>query len=238
MPAPKPRETLSAADKDRLARQLAPRIKAIALHFKARLPGHVDLQELISSGAVGLMEAMEKFTPERGIRFETFAEARIRGAMLDTLRGMDWYSRGLRGRIKKLQTIMLEYERSHGHAPSRQALQELCDIPEEDLECALEALNAQVVLSLEAIQETCGVPEDAVSPEAQVAHQELIDKVAGLVDKLTFKEKMVLGLYYIEELNMKEIAQVLDITEGRVSQLHSQATRKLRSWFCETYGNF
>ncbi|MDK2873466.1 MAG: polymerase sigma factor FliA [Desulfomicrobiaceae bacterium] len=238
LPAPKPREALSPADKDRLARQMAPRIKAIALHFKARLPGHVDLQELISSGAVGLMEAMEKFTPERGIRFETFAEARIRGAMLDALRGMDWYSRGLRGRIKKLQTIMLEYERCHGHVPNRETLQELCDIPEEDLECALEALNAQVVLSLEAIQETCGTPEDATSPEAQVAHQELIDKVAGLVDKLTLKEKMVLGLYYIEELNMKEIAQVLDITEGRVSQLHSQATRKLRSWFCETYGKF
>ncbi|MBZ4685403.1 MAG: polymerase, sigma 28 subunit, FliA/WhiG [Desulfomicrobiaceae bacterium] len=238
LPAPKPREALSTADKDRLARQMAPRIKAIALHLKARLPGHVDLQELVSSGAVGLMEAMEKFTPERGIRFETFAEARIRGAMLDALRGMDWYSRGLRGRIKKLQTIMLEYERRHGHAPNRETLQELCDIPEEDLESALEALNAQVVLSLEAIQEACGTPEDATSPEAQVAHQELIDKVAGLVDKLTLKEKMVLGLYYIEELNMKEIAQVLDITEGRVSQLHSQATRKLRSWFCETYGNF
>ena len=236
--APKTWKDPLPADKDLLARHMAPRIKAIALHLKARLPGHVDLQELISCGAVGLMEAMEKFSPDRGIRFETFAEARIRGAMLDALRGMDWYSRGLRHRIKKLQTIMVEYEREHGHTPHRETLQKLCDIPEEDLECALEALNSQVVLSLEAIQETCGVPEETASPEAQVAHQELIDKVAGLVDKLTLKEKMVLGLYYIEELNMKEIAQVLDVTEGRISQLHSQATRKLKQWFLETYGNF
>lgn len=231
---------LSQADKDRLARQFAPRIKAIALHLKARLPAHVDLQDLVSSGALGLMEAMDKFDPSRGVRFESFAEARIRGAMLDELRGMDWYSRGLRHRIKHLQSAMVAYERRHGHAPSREELCSLCDIPEEELESTLEALQAQVVLSLEAIQETCAgsTPEGGPCPEAQVARQELIDKVAALVDKLTHKEKMVLGLYYVEELNMKEIAQVLGITEGRVSQLHAQAARKLKQWFLHDHGTF
>ncbi len=241
LPAPNGRgKALSQAEKDQLARQFAPRIKAIALHLKARLPAHVELQDLISSGALGLMEAMDKFDPSRGVRFESFAETRIRGAMLDELRGMDWYSRGLRHRIKQLQSAMVEYERHHGHTPSRAELCTLCHMPEGDLESALEALEAQVVLSLEAIQETCSgtPPEGTPSPEAQVARQELIDKLADLVDKLTHKEKMVLGLYYVEELNMKEIAQVLDITEGRVSQLHAQAARKLKQWFLQSHGTF
>ena len=233
-----PGEKLEAAAKDRLARQFAPRIKAIALHLKAKLPTHVELQDLVASGAVGLMEAIDKFQPQRGVRFETFAEARIRGAMIDSLRSLDWFSRGLRHKIKKLQSIITDYERCHGQTPTREALQDLCDLPARELEDALEALQAQVVLSLEAIAETCGLEhaEEGPTPEARVAHHELIDKVASLVDKLTHKEKMVLSLYYVEELNMKEIAQVLEITEGRVSQLHSQAIHKLRQRFLEHYG--
>ena len=232
--------SLSPADKDRIARAFAPRIKASALHLKAKLPAHIELSDLISAGTLGLMEALGKFRPDLGIRFETFADNRIRGAMLDELRRMDWFSRGLRQKIKKLEHVIREFEQENGHTHSRSDLIEPTGQSRLDLAATLEALNSQIILSLEAIQdhgEQVGEGRTHREPFAIAAFQDIIDKLAHLIDRLGEREKLVLSLYYTEDLNMKEVASALDITEGRVSQLHSQALGKLKQMFMREYGD-
>ncbi|MGE4442979.1 MAG: FliA/WhiG family RNA polymerase sigma factor [Desulfomicrobium sp.] len=231
---------LDSAHKDGIARAFSPRIKIIALHLKAKLPGHIELSDLISAGTLGLMEALGKFQPELNIRFETFADSRIRGAMLDELRRMDWFSRGLRQRIKKLEQIIRGFEQENGHAPSRDDLLELTGQDRHELEATLEAVNSQIILSLDAIQDQWNQPGDGRNqrePFAAVAFHDIIDKLGHLIDRLNEREKLVLSLYYTEELNMKEVALALDITEGRVSQLHSQALGKLKKMFAREYGD-
>lgn len=232
--------SLGPSHKDRIARAFAPRIKIIALHLKAKLPSHIELSDLISAGTLGLMEAFGKFQPELGIRFETFADSRIRGAMLDELRRMDWFSRGLRQRIKKLEQIIRNFEQENGHAPSRSDLLELTGQDREELEATLEAVNSQIILSLDAIQDQwsqAGDGHDHREPFASVAFHDIIDKLGHLIDRLNERERLVLSLYYTEDLNMKEVALALDITEGRVSQLHSQALGKLKKMFQREYGD-
>jgi len=231
--------SLHPADKDRIARAFAPRIKIIALHLKAKLPAHIELLDLISAGTLGLMEALGKFQSDLGIHFETFADNRIRGAMLDELRRMDWFSRGLRQKIKKLEHIIREFEQVNGHPPSRNELVELTGQSRLELEATLEAVNSQIVLSLDAIQDYGDQPGEGRNhqePFTSVAFHDIIDKLGHLIDRLNEREKLVLSLYYTEELNMKEVALALDITEGRVSQLHSQALAKLKKMFVREYG--
>lgn len=231
---------LNAVQKDQVARAFAPRIRAIALHFKARLPGHVEVAELMGAGALGLMEALNNFQPAVGVRFETFADNRIRGAILDELRRMDWFSRGLRQKIKKLEQVIREFEQENGEAPSLAELSDITGQEREELEATLEALNSQIVLSLEGIQEQGLEPGDRHNwkdPAGTVLAQDIIDKLTHLIDRLTERERLVLSLYYTEELNMKEVGAALDVTEGRVSQIHSQALGKLKKMFQQQHGN-
>lgn len=231
--------SLSPAQRDQIARACAPRIKVIALHLKAKLPSHVELGDLVSAGTLGLMEALGKFQAGLGIRFETFADSRIRGAMLDELRRLDWFSRGLRQKIKKLEHIIREFEQENGHTPTRSDLLERTGQDRLELEETLEALNSQFILSLDAIQDASVQASEnrhLQEPFAVAAFHDIIDKLGHLIDKLNEREKLVLSLYYTDELNMKEVAAVLDITEGRVSQLHSQALGKLKKMFMRHYG--
>jgi len=231
---------LDSAEKDLIARSFAPRIKIAALHLKAKLPAHIELSDLISAGTLGLMEALGKFRPDLGIRFETFADNRIRGAMLDELRRMDWFSRGLRQKIKKLEQAIRTFELEHGRTPSRNELLKMTGQDRHELESTLEALNSQIILSLEAVHEhgeQPGEDRNYREPFASVAFHDIIDKLGHLIDRLNEREKLVLSLYYTDELNMKEVAAALDITEGRVSQLHSQALGKLKQMFMREYGD-
>ncbi len=235
-----PFATLPPARKDHIARAFAPRIKIIALHLKTKLPAHIELADLISAGTLGLMEALGKFQPGLGIRFETFAESRIRGAMLDELRRMDWFSRGLRQKIKKLEHVIREYEQENGQTPTRQDLEKITGQHRSELESTLEALNTQIVLSLDSVQEnfvTNGREDTRQEPYSMVALQDIIDKLAHLINRLGEREQLVLSLYYTEELNMKEVALALEVTEGRVSQIHSQALAKLRKMFHQQHGS-
>jgi RNA polymerase sigma factor FliA len=211
----------------------APMIKILALRMKAKVPQHVELAELISAGSLGLIEALEKFKPDLRIKFETYAENRIKGAMLDELRRMDWFTRGLRQRVRLLEDSVRKVEQFTGHAPSFQELQSITGLSIKDIEQGLEALQNQICISLEAVEEGLLRSQDNKEndPFFHTLNQELIDKLAQLIDELTPRERMVLSLYYVEELNMREAALVMDITEGRVSQLHSQALAKLRKKF-------
>lgn len=221
-------------DKDEVVRHYSPKIKIMALRLKAKLPQAVELGELMSAGSLGLMEALQKFNPALRIKFETYAESRIRGAMLDELRRMDWYSRSLRQRIRLIEHTVREIEQDTGRPATTQELAKRTGLSEKDVDMGLEMIQNQLCLSIDSLSEYLSSGKEGdreYDPYQNAAFQELIDKVTGLIDELTPREKLVLSLYYAEELNMRETAEVMEITEGRVSQLHSQALSKLRKRF-------
>ncbi len=232
-----PWESFSPAEQESVVRHYAPKIRFLALRLKAKLPRSIELGELISSGTLGLMEALGKFRPQLGIRFETYAESRIKGAMLDELRRLDWFPRSLRQRVRVLDEAMRKVEHEQGRQATEDELQKITGLDMRDVRQGLEALQTQLWISLDAIQDTIsGEGPEGGEPFRSTALQELVERVAPLIDRLTPREKLVLSLYYTDELNMRETAEVMGITEGRVSQLHSQALSRLRKEFHNLYG--
>jgi len=232
-------EDFAPADQEHIVRHYAPKIRFLALRLKAKLSRAVELGELISAGTLGLMEALGKFQPKLGIRFETYAENRIRGAMLDELRKLDWFPRSLRQRVRQLDGLMRDFEQQHGRSPTEEELQHASGLQLKEVRQGLEALQNQFCLPLDIIQENLSHDSglaDAGEPFQSAATQEMVSRVASLIDTLTPREKLVLSLYYSDELNMRETAEVMGITEGRVSQLHSQALCRLRREFQQQYG--
>jgi len=206
--------------------------------MKSKLPQNVELGELISAGSLGLVESLGKFRPELKIKFETYAENRIKGAMLDELRRMDWFSRGLRQKVKTIENAIREIEHVTGEKPTSAQIEEATGLSAKEVQQGLEALQNQLCVNLDAFNDN--IPSNSDSqlddePFQNTLFQETVDKVADLIDNLTPREKLVLSLYYGEELNMKETSEVMEITEGRVSQLHSQALKKLRKMFHDKY---
>ena len=231
-------DEFTPGQQESIVRHYAPKIRFLALRLKSRLPRSVELSELISAGTLGLMETLGKFRPQLGIRFETYAENRIRGAMLDELRRMDWFPRSLRQRVRILDEAIRSIEHEHGRQATEEELQERTGLAAHEVRQGLEALQNQLWVSLDSIQDSVtaeGV--DTPEPYAATALRELVERVAPLVETLTPREKLVLSLYYTEELNMRETAEIMGITEGRVSQLHSQALLRLRRNFLGKYGD-
>jgi RNA polymerase sigma factor for flagellar operon FliA len=225
--------------REEIVRHFAPKIKILALRLKAKLPQSVELGELISAGALGLMEALGRFRPELGIKFDTYAENRIKGAMLDELRRMDRFSRGQRHRIRALEEVIRRLEHENGESPSLEALADAAGLSIREVSQSLEALQNQLCISLDSITENLSsFKKNQIEnePYKSTEFKELVDKLAGLIDDLTPREKLVLSLYYGEELNMRETSEVMGITEGRVSQLHSQALARLRQKFKTEFG--
>ncbi len=227
---------LSSGQKDEIVRAYAHKIKINAARLKNRLPRHVEVNELVSAGTLGLMEALGNFDSKHGIKFETFADNRIKGAMLDELRKMDWFSRGLRKKVKRLEECIRDFEQNSGKQPTSVEIKSITGYTITEIEEGMVALQNQICLSLEAVQEnfTLAGEQDIYSePQLSAIFNDLVDKVAKIIDKLTEKERLVLSLYYDDDLTMKEVARVLEITEGRVSQLHSQAIGKIQKKFSE-----
>lgn len=232
-------EDFQPVQQERIVRHYAPKIRFLALRLKAKVPRSVELGELISAGTLGLMEALGKFRPQLGIRFETYAENRIRGAMLDELRRLDWFPRSLRQRVRALDETMREFEHKHGRAATEEELQRATGYDLREVRQGLEALQNQLWISLDAIQDNVSgdTPDIGGEPYVKTALRELAERVAPLIETLTPREKLVLSLYYVDELNMREAAEVMGITEGRVSQLHAQALSRLRKTFIHLYGD-
>ena len=165
-------------------------------------------------------------------------EQEIRAAMLDELRRLDWFPRSLRQRVRVLDEAMRQVENLEGRPATEEELQHLTGLELREVRQGLEALQNQLWVSLDAIQDTfAGDAQGGEGePYRRTALRELVERVAPLIDTLTPREKLVLSLYYTDELNMRETAEVLGITEGRVSQLHSQALSRLRRQFVSRYG--
>src|ERR671919_681046 len=200
--------------RERLVVAYSPLVKFVAGRTGARLPSHVDQADLISYGMIGLAEAMERFEPSREIRFETFAMQRIRGAIIDELRSLDWVPRSVRSRARDIEAANSKLEHELGRAPTDAELAERLKISEDELQESL----------LHTIED-----ESAPDPQAALDTTEVKDRLQDAIQDLPERETLVIALYYFENLTLREIGEVLGVTESRVSQLHSKAVLRLRS---------
>ncbi|GAB4361704.1 MAG: FliA/WhiG family RNA polymerase sigma factor [Deltaproteobacteria bacterium] len=224
------------ADREEIIREYLPMVKYLAGVLRMRIPPHIEMDDLVSSGVVGLLNAIDRFDPARGIKFRTYAEFRIRGAMLDYLREMDWFPRSARKSATLLQQAYTDLEHRHGKPPSDREVADHLGWTLESLHRELAALSGLTVFSLDAQPD--GDSEDAVyrilakaameeSKEEELL-RELRDILGRSIDDLPEKEKTLIALYYYEDLTMKEIGSALSLGEARISQLHSQAILRLR----------
>lgn len=225
-------------EQERIVRNYAPRIRYIALRLKSRMPAHVDLGDLVSAGTLGLLDALGKFRPDLAVRFETYADSRIRGAMLDELRRLDWMPRKLRAKMRLVEDAMGSLESQKGRCATEEELHAATGLPIKDVRDSLVAIHSGICLSLELLPEQSveDFPASTGQPQSEVVLRDLASKLVTLVDGLTEREKLVLSLYYVEECSMREVARILNISEGRISQLHTDLLHKLKRRFLERYG--
>ena len=227
-------------DKDRLILEYASVIKYIAQRIATRLPPHVSVDDLINAGVIGLIDAIEKFDSSRDNTFKTYAEFRIRGAMLDELRGLDWVPRSVRQKEHALDRAYEELERRYGRSATDEEVATLLGIELEDFYTWLGQVKGVSLLSLETLgmRSSDGesinfleiLPSDEMNGPAQLLlANRLKTIIARAIEDLPYQEKVVVSLYYYEELTMKEIGKVLEITESRVSQIHTKAIFHLRT---------
>jgi len=228
------------AGREQLILEHLPQIKYIAHRISTKLPSHVELNDLVSAGVLGLLDAVEKFDPSRGVKFKTYAELRVKGAILDSLRNLDWAPRSLRKRSKDLEKTYKELEQRLGRpATDKEVSDELGITLDEFYELIdqIKGLNLGSFHDLAPQEDDRnGEPLVKYIPDAPqmdpffvFQKSELRDLLAGAIDTLPKKERLVVSLYYFDELTMKEIGKVLGVNESRVSQLHTKAMLRLRT---------
>lgn len=221
--------------REKLILEYAPLVKIIAGRLSMYLGYNVEYEDLVSYGIFGLIDAIDKFDYGKGIKFETYASLRIRGSILDQIRKMDWIPRSLRQKQKRLETAMSELETELGRAPSDEELAEKLEITVDEL-CNWEGQSmSSTMMSLdECIDQGVELKETAVNnsrfdtPDQVIEQEEVKRILAETLETLTDKEKKVILLYYYEELTLKEISLVMEVSESRVSQLHTKGLQKLR----------
>lgn len=221
-------------DRENLITSHLPKVKYIADRMAAKLPASVERDDLYGAGVIGLIDAVERFDATRGIAFTTFAEMRVRGAILDNLRALDWASRGTRRKAREVQEVYSQIEQEKGASATEEEVAEKMCISLADLRETLQDLRGLNITDLDepeengltALETIC---DRAASPLEQYEETDRRKRLAAAIEKLPERERQVVALYYVEELNMKEIGTVLEITESRVSQLKSQAVVRLRS---------
>jgi RNA polymerase sigma factor FliA len=208
-------------------------VKRIAYHLLARLPASVDVADLIQAGSIGLLEAARNYNGERGASFETYAGIRIRGAMVDELRRSDWAPRSVHRRLREISQTIHTLEQAGGQAPRDAAIAARMGLDLAEYHEAVQDAARCQVLSLDAPVDDEGhareVADQAGSPLDTLQNEEFREALAEAIGALPEREKLVMSLYYDNQLNLREIGQVLDITESRVCQIHGQALLRLRS---------
>jgi RNA polymerase sigma factor for flagellar operon FliA len=235
------RDSGSKISKDKLLVEYAHLVKYIAARIMINLPKHVDSNDLISAGIMGLIKAVETFEPERGFKFETYAGHKIRGAILDELRALDWIPRSVRQKSRELQRVFAKLENQLGRIPYDDEVCEEMGISLEEYENLLSEVTPTTILSLEESMPDRGSDAKEIklidtiedpgseNPLKEMGFTEVKNILKSAIADLSEKEKLVVALYHYEELTLKEIGVVLDLTESRVSQIHSKAILKLRS---------
>lgn len=223
--------------------QYAPLIKYIASRLALRLPSHISLDDLISSGIIGLIDAIYKFDPSKNISFKTYAEFRIKGAILDELRSLDWIPRSVRKKSHILEKAYADLEKNLGRPAEFEEVSHALGLELEEFHQLLDETKPVSLVDIEgiwkAVRNAPELPihdlpeilldESVRDPFLALYFSELQDVMVKAIDALPDKEKLLISLYYYEELTMKEIGQIMGYTESRISQLHTQAMFRLRA---------
>ncbi len=223
--------TQQALSPEELVHQHAPLVKRIAYHLLARLPASVQADDLIQAGLIGLLEAARHFDPSQGASFETYAGIRVRGAMLDEIRRYDWMPRSVHRKARAIAEALRDIEQREGRDAEDKEVAAKLGMSLAEYHQALQDATAGRLFSLdgedgEQLSDT--LSDGRAGPEEQMEQQDLKRAVADCIGTLPERERLVLALYYDEELNLKEIGEVLGVSESRVCQIHNQALMRLR----------
>lgn len=225
------RSAQRAADADVVTRH-SELVRRIAHHLAARLPASVDVDDLVQAGMIGLIEAARHYDASQGAAFETYASIRIRGAMIDEIRRGDWVPRSVHRRVREAAEATRRIEQTSGRAANATEVAAALEMPLDDYHKLMEGAARGHLLSLDAHVEDEGEPRIAdggPTPERRLAREQFNAELATAIDGLPEREKLVLSLYYEQELNLREIGAVIGVTESRVCQIHGQAMVRLRA---------
>ena len=235
------KRTGDKALRDRLILTYAPLVKYVAGRLGSGLPAHVEDDDLVSYGLLGLIGAIERFDPDRDIKFETYAIARIKGAIIDELRSMDWVPRSVRARARDIERAIADLERKLMRAPNDDEIASKLGVSEEEFQDSLLEISRSSIAALDELWVGPSGSGDAVSlidtiedpqapqPQQAMTQTELREALSESIARLPEREKLVVTLYYYEELTLREIGEVLGVTESRVSQLHTKAILRLKA---------
>ncbi|SFU20207.1 RNA polymerase, sigma 28 subunit, SigD/FliA/WhiG [Kosakonia arachidis] len=211
-------------------------VRKEALNLQVKLPASVELDDLIQAGALGLLNAIDNFDPKKGIALSTYLTQRVRWALIDELRERDWVPRRVRNNSRQLSAAIRRIEQEAGKAASEAEIAEEMGVSLAEYHAMLAESNNSIIFSLDELQEEYGdsfeqpdSSHEALDPLNETFFSRLVSQTSSEIKKLPEREQLLLSLYYQQELNMKEIGYILDITETRVSQLHSQAIKRLRA---------
>jgi len=232
--------------RQRLLNKYVPLVRNVASRMAMGFPRSVELSDLINTGVIGLVEAFGNFDPGRGVKFETYAVPRIRGAILDELRALDWVPRSTRAKSREIERALMSLENELGRLPEKTELAKHMKISVNELHLALDDVSSTSILSLDEViyreDDNRQVPrietvvdKSTRSVLGEIEKGELRSFLVVAIDRLTEQEKLVIALYYYEELTLKEIGEVMSISESRVSQIHTRAVMKLRGMVQEKF---
>lgn len=241
------RQTGDPCAREQLLVKYLPLVKNVAGRMAMGFPKSVELSDLVNTGVIGLIEAFGNFDPERGVKFETYAVPRIRGAILDELRALDWVPRSTRAKSREIERALIKLENDLGRNPNNDELAKYLDITVKELHAALDDVASTTVLSLDEM--IFGEEDNRQIPRVETVEDRSNDSILAGIEKselraflvvaisnLTEQEKLVIALYYYEELTLKEIGEVMRISESRVSQIHTKSILKLRGMVREKFG--
>ncbi|MGJ7914642.1 RNA polymerase sigma factor FliA [Massilia sp. LXY-6] len=231
------------ADKNHLLTEHMPLVKRLAHQMKAKLPPSVEVDDLVQAGMIGLLDAISRYEDNHGAQFETYAVLRIRGAMLDELRSSDWMPRSTRQNMRKVEQAMATLQQQLGRPPSESEVAKSLKLSLADYQELLGDSGGHQLVYYEDFHDNDGdggsdgfldrYAVDDDDPLRALMETDFRQAVIDAIDALPPREKLLMGLYYEEELNLKEIGAVMGVSESRVSQLHSQAVARLRSYLRE-----
>ena len=225
-------------DRDAMIRQYVPLVQRLAHHMIAKLPPNVELDDLVQVGMIGLTEALSRFEVSQGVQFETFATQRIRGAMIDELREGDWMSRGSRKSQKDIERAVQRLEQRMGRAPIESEIAAELNMNLADYQSLLSRVRGTQLVYLEDMSSGSdeedsfldrNLGDEEADPLSVLRDQRLREALVRAIKNLPEREQYIMSMYYEQDMNLKEIAQVLGITESRVCQLHSQSIARLRA---------